>query len=316
MKTVLALLAMFGVAAEARASCGSMACEMNPAWDIESLTHDQGLRLDLRCSYSRADTLRAGSDKVAPPDFEGSGEEIENRRTLNQTLTADLDYAINRTWSVWVQVPVVSRDHAHAIDSLPPEVEQASYAELGDVRVAGKYRFMAADHGWGGGVRIGLKLPTGDTDQEMAPGEAMEASLQPGTGSTDLILGGHLHGSLGDSKWGGFAQLQAQTPLAHRSGFEPGDSVGVDLGVYYPFGESVTGLLQMNYLYRGRDSGGLADPDGHSGGSAIYFTPGLSILVGANMHAYGSVQIPIRQKVNGEQLTAPWILTLGLRVNF
>ncbi|MDD5366890.1 MAG: hypothetical protein PHR30_16255 [Gallionellaceae bacterium] len=316
MKKTIALLAIAGAIPQAQASCGSMACEMNPAWDIESLTHDQGLRIDLRYNYSRADILRAGSDKVAPPDPTGSGEEIENKRTLNQSLTADLDYAINRAWSVSVQVPVVSRDHAHTIDSLPPEVEQASYTELGDVRVAGKYRFMAGDHRWGGGVRFGLKLPTGDTGQEMVPGEPMEAGLQPGTGSTDLILGGHLHGAIADSKWGGFAQVQVQTPLAHRSGFEPGHSYGVDLGVYYPFGESVTGLLQVNYLYRARDSGALADPDGHSGGSATYFTPGLSVLVGANMHAYGSVQIPIRQKVNGEQLTAPWSLTLGLGYDF
>lgn len=190
MKKALTLLALVGVIPQAQASCGSMACEMNPAWDIESLTRDHGLRLDLRYTYSKADTLRAGADRIDPPPLTGSGEEIENRRTINQTLTVDLDYAINRAWSLSLQVPLLSRDHAHTIDDLPPELEQAKYTRLGDVRVIGKYRFMAADHVWGGGLRFGLKLNSGDTDQEMAPGEAMEASLQPDSGSTDLILCG------------------------------------------------------------------------------------------------------------------------------
>jgi len=40
--------------------------------------------------------LRTGSNKTTPPPLTGSGDEIENMRTINQALTADLDYTINR----------------------------------------------------------------------------------------------------------------------------------------------------------------------------------------------------------------------------
>jgi hypothetical protein len=308
-------LVLLAAAPQVRASCGSMACEVNPAWDIDSLTHDHGLRLDVRYTYAKADTLRAGSDKITAAEPSGSGEEIENKYTRNQSLAAELDYAVNRAWSVAVLLPLTSREHAHTLDVTPPEVEQAGYRRLGDMRVSGRYRFMAADHQSGGGVRFGLKLPTGDSHRQMAPGEPMEASLQPGTGSTDLLLGGYLHWSMPDSVWGGFAQIQGQTSIAHRSGYEPGTGLSLDLGAYYPFNESVTGLLQLNYLYRARDKGVLADADGHSGGHALYISPGLSLQVAGNMHVYGLIQIPVKQEVHGEQLTAPWTATLGLRVD-
>ncbi|NTV94322.1 MAG: transporter [Thiobacillus sp.] len=298
----------------AQASCGSMACEINPAWDIDSLAHDRGLRLDLRYVHARADRLRAGSARIAPPSPSGSGEEIEDRYTRNQTLAVDLDYALNRTWGLALQVPLVRREHAHTLDIVPPEIQQAGYTRLGDIRVGGRYRFMADDHQWGGGLRLGLKLPTGATGLEMAPGEAMEASLQPGTGSTDAILGANLHWSFPNSSWGGFAQLQAQLPVDHRSGYEPGRSIGVDLGLHYPISETVTGLVQFSYLHRARDKGSLADPDGNSGGHATYFSPGLSVEVAPNTHVYGVIQVPISQYVNGEQLTARWVASIGLRL--
>ena len=312
MKKVLTLLALAGMAPHTQASCGSMMCEINPAWDTQSLTHEHGLRLDLRYSYSKADVLRAGADKIDPPPFTGSGEEIENRRTLNQTLIADLDYAINRDWSVSLQVPVNSRDHAHTVDNLPPETEAAKYSALGDIRVSGKYRFTAADHQSGGGLRFGLKLPSGGTGKEMAPGTPMEASLQPGTGSTDLILGGYAFWNIPDSNWGGMAQLQSQKALADRNDYRPGTRVGLDLGLHYAITQDVTGLMQLSYQHRARDSGANADPNGSSGGHAVFFTPGLSVGVAPGTHVYGFVQLPLRQYVNGEQLTVRWTATVGV----
>jgi len=96
MKRILNLLALASVIPHAQASCGSLMCELNPAWDTQSLTHEHGLRMDLRYAYAKADVLRTGSNKTTPPPLTGSGDEIENMRTINQALTADLDYTINR----------------------------------------------------------------------------------------------------------------------------------------------------------------------------------------------------------------------------
>ena len=39
------------------------------------------------------------------------------------------------------------------------------------------------------GLSFGLKLPTGEFDVRNAMGALAERSLQPGTGTTDLLLG-------------------------------------------------------------------------------------------------------------------------------
>jgi len=196
---------------------------------------------------------------------------------------------------VAVQAPLVSRDHAHTVDNLPPDVEQAKYSALGDVRVSAKYRFMAADHHSGGGLRFGLKLPSGSTDKEMAPGTPMEASLQPGTGSTDLILTGYTGWTRPDSHWSSLAQLQFQQVIADRNDYRPGTSISLDLGANYAISERVAGLLQLSILQRARDHGGNADPLGNSGGHAVFLSPGLSVTVAPGTHVYGFVQLPIRQ---------------------
>lgn len=312
MKKTLILLALAGTAPHVQASCGSMMCDLNPAWDTQSLTHAQGLRLDLRYTYAKSDVLRAGTREISPPPYTGSGDEIENLRTISQSLTADLDYAIDATWSVSAQLPLVARDHAHTVDNLPPEVEQAKYTALGDARVVGKYRFMAADHMRGGGIRFGLKLPTGGTGEEMAPGVPMEASLQPGTGSTDLILGGYTWWSRPDSRWGGMAQFQAQHAIADNNDYRPGNSLSLDVGLNYALSERVSGLLQLGVLHRARDRGANADPLGHSGGNAVFLSPGLSVTVAPGTRVFGFAQLPLRQDVNGEQLTARWSATLGM----
>ncbi|HNA31102.1 MAG TPA: hypothetical protein PLL19_12960 [Thiobacillaceae bacterium] len=314
-KTLFALL-LAGATPLAWASCGGMMCELNPAWDTQNFTHGRGLRLDLRYAYSRADVLRAGSDSIQPPPFTASGDEIENRRTVTRIFTADLDYAFDRTWGLGLQLPLVARDHAHTLDNTPPELEQADYLALGDVRVIGKYRGMAADRLSGGGLRFGLKLPTGDTRRLMAPGTLMEASLQPGTGSTDLILGADAWWSAAESPWGSLLQVQVQRPVAQREAYRPGTSFSLDLGLNHSFNDTFTGLLQLGYLYRGRDQGANAAPNGASGGYVVHLSPGLSMAVAPGTRVYGFMQWPLRQHVNGEQLTARWSAVVGIGMGF
>jgi len=44
----------------------------------------------------------------------------------------------------------------------------------------------------------------------------------------------------------------------------------------------------------------------------VFLSPGLSVTVVPGTHVYGFVQLPIRQYVNGEQLTPRWSTTLGV----
>ena len=66
------------------------------------------------------------------------------------------------------------------------------------------------------GLNFGLKLPTGDRDVTNSAGQRAEWTLQPGTGTTDIILGGYYSGVLPfkDSSW--FVQALWQAPLNGR----------------------------------------------------------------------------------------------------
>ena len=115
MKTKLLFAALI-CTTNAYASCGSSFCSVNTHWDTQGLVNDDALRVDLRYSYADANTLRSGYGKIAAATPNGSNQgEIENMRTINQTLTMDLDYAINHQWNIAVGLPWLMRDHAHQI---------------------------------------------------------------------------------------------------------------------------------------------------------------------------------------------------------
>lgn len=159
------------------------------------------------------------------------------------------------------------------------------------------------------GVKLGLKLPTGRTDVVNASAAPAERSLQPGTGSTDAILGiSHQDGFGTAGIW--FAALTYQRAVAHDEDYRPGEEVRLDLGLSHPLTGGLRGLLQLNAKYRGRDDGAAAEPD-NTGGRFAYLSPGLSYGFG-RYRLYGFAQLPLYEYVNGVQLTADWGATLGL----
>jgi len=328
MKIKLLIIAMLCTASTAYAGCGSSFCGMNTHWDTQGLVNDEGLRIDLRYSYAKADTPRVGSSKVTNDPALSAGGEVENLRTINESLNMDIDYAINHQWSVMVGVPLVMRDHAHTVAPAPYTVEQNKFSELGDVRVVGNYKSDSGDHLSGSGVRLGLKLPTGKANWEFVPGAGpAEGGLQPGSGSTDAILGAYYHQDAANSPWGWFVSGQLQTALQTRDGYRPGNEVALDLGAHYSLSPALTGLLQLNANFKDRDSGNGAKVNLHTGVQSLNISPGLSYAVAPTTKLYGFVQLPIYQYANSDptllpgdpvygQLTAPWSLSFGISQSF
>lgn len=326
MKPALLFAALLSTTVNAYASCGSSFCAVNTHWDTQGLVNDGGLRIDLRYTYASADTPRIGSAKVAKPVATdigfASGTEVESLRTINQTLNLDADYAIDAKWSVAVGMPVVMRDHAHQIaDPIPAFVttEQKNFSRLGDMRIVGNYRFDSDEHHTGSGVRFGIKLPTGSTDLEMVPGTLLEGGLQPGSGSTDAVLGVYYHQDLADSPLGWFASGQLQAAITLKNDYRPGDDVTLDLGVHYAISPALTGLLQLNAQFKKRDSGTAPNMNPHTGGKSLNLSPGLSLVVVPATRLYGFVQLPLYQYANPDpagspygQLTAPCSFSIGI----
>ena len=122
-----------------------------------------------------------------------------------------------------VQLPVVDRSHEHLHnDAGGPTPEAWSFTEIGDMRVVGRYRFTPAhSHAGAFGLQFGVKLPTGKIYVSNGDGEVAERSLQPGSGTTDVIFGAFYSGPLGDrATW--FADVNGRTPAAPSCIFRPG----------------------------------------------------------------------------------------------
>lgn len=316
MKTKLLLAAILSTTSTAYAGCGSSFCAVNTHWDTQGLASDDGLRIDLRYSYAKADTPRVGSSKVTNnPALAAAGEEVENLRTINKMLNLDIDYPINHQLSAAIAIPMVMRDHSHTI--APATIEQNSFNMLGDVRVLGNYKLDSSDHHAGSGLRFGLKLPTGSTTWEFQPGVVGERSLQPGSGSIDIVLGVYHHQDLEDAPWGWFVSGQLQGAVSIQNDYRPGDSVALDVGGHYAFTPDVTALLQLNAQLKKADSGSTANP--HSGGKSLNFSPGISFSLAPKTKLYSFVQLPLYQYANADpagsdsgQLTAPWSFSMGV----
>lgn len=330
MRPLLALLPLSLAAQFAYASCGSTFCAVNSNWDTQGLSNDAGLLVDLRYSYSKADQWRAGASRSTLATPSGSGEEIENKRTINQLLNLNVDYALNKQWAVMLGLPYVARDHQHTLDAAPdPVLQQAKFTEIGDLRIQAKYKFDGFGRFAGSGVRFGLKLPTGATNQTMTPADPndpatpykLERASQAGTGSTDGILGLYYFRNSPGNDLGWFVSGQYQSALATKDNYRPGNEVTLDTGMHYEAFAGVNLLLQLNAQYRKRDSGSEANPA--SGGYSVNLAPGASYALDSGTQIYGFVQLPLIRYVNTDpadsasgQLATRAAFSLGLTHRF
>jgi hypothetical protein len=289
----------------AQASCGSAFCSINTAWDAQGIAAQPGTSLDLRYEFIKQDQLRAGSSKTSVDT--GEATEI---RTINRNLVASLDYAAASGWGVTASLPLVARSHEHVVNDTQ-EAEAWNFTELGDMRVVGRYQFpVAAFQASSYGISFGAKLPTGRTDVANADNTVAERALQPGSGSTDLIVGGFYRHALAASATGWFAQGTWQHAVASHDGFEPGDQVALNAGMHHALSSALSVMLQLNMVHKEHDAGVNAEPE-LSGGSFVSLSPGVSYAVTPNSRLYGFVQTPVYQHVRGTQLTADWTAVLG-----
>ena len=311
---LLGVLAASLGAGTVHASCGSAFCVINTDWATQGVASEPGTaRLDLRYEFVDQKRLRSGGKQISAS--EDTGDTVESR-TINRNLLATLDYSLSNNWGIAASAPVVSRSHSHISDpTAAATLESWSIAKFGDLRVLGHYRFDAADPQLNRGLSVGLKLPSGDYQVRNGDGTLAERALQPGTGSTDLVLGGYYSspGWQTDSSW--FAQGLVQQPVATKDGFKPGTQYLLNLGYRYPINDSLQALAQVNALIKLRDSGINAESD-LSGSKTVFLSPGLNYALTHDLQLYGFLQLPVYRYVNGTQLSADWSLIVGMTMRF
>jgi hypothetical protein len=277
-----------------------------------------GWRLSFEYDYLHQDELRSGTHPInTVPD----GNELE-RETLNRYLTYGLSYSPTADWDFDLRVPYVIRTHSTYgdFDSTQPlnELSSSRSSSLGDVRLIGNYQGFLATHNLG--VQLGVKLPTGkygtaiDFNAGPNAGTPLDASLQPGTGSTDLILGAYYYRAISQD-FDLTVDGQFQSAVRHRmdqpgNDYRPGNSTTVSFGLRYEANPRWVPQVQVNLLHKSPDQGALADIQS-TAGNVAYVSPGLTAMVLPKLHVYGFAQIPVYSNLYGYQLFPRWTASVG-----
>ncbi len=240
-------------------------------------------------------------------------------------------HRFDHEWGFMAMVPVWNRTFSTDNNGIPgisdadqspsvtPNISTTNAWSLSDMRLMGEYMGFSEDMSTG--LQFGLKLPTGPNDAggyfEGTP--IMDQDTQPGTGTTDTLLGGYQVGNLGDSSW--YVQAMWQHALYAFQGYRPGDSIDAAIGDQYQGIEAATSIiptLEIHYQFRDHDQGGADAQFGNvdSGYSNFYLTPGLQDRIDSHLLANASIFIPLYRDENGYQQVAPYLLSFGLGYQF
>lgn len=319
MKTQLSrliALSFMALPAAAFASCGAAFCTVNTNWTSQSALAEAGPSFDLHYEYIDQDQPFSGGSKITVGQIPHHHDEVS---TVNHSLLATYGHGFGNGWGLSIIAPISDRDHLHIHNHHGEKLkEEWKFTELGDVSVLGRYQFAAVGDILSpgrAGIVFGVKLPSGRFTVANDKGDRAERSLQPGTGTTGIIVGAYFHQRFmaNDASW--FAQAQYQRALDSRSDYQPGAQYSTDIGLRKGVGERLGILVQANFVHKNRDNGSEAEP-ADSGGRYLYLSPGLSYTLSDKLQVYGFYQQPLLRHVNGAQLTANGAVLLGVTGRF
>ena len=282
-----------------------------------------GWRINVEYDFINQDQLRSGTSAVSTVP---NGTELEHQ-TINRYLSLGVSYSPSADWNGFLWVPYVMRSHTtygtyDSSEPLPP-LSGSSSSSLGDAKLIGTYRGILSSHNLG--IQLGVKLPTGAYYDSVKfstgpmAGEPLDASLQPGTGSTDMIVGAYYYQAV-SKNWDIYANGSYQAAVAEKldqpgNDYRPGNLVTVSFGVRYQADPTWVPQLQVNLSRKMADQGALADT-ADTAGTVAYLSPGLSINLSHSMQLYGFVQLPVYSNLSGYQLFPHWTASVGASYSF
>lgn len=280
-------------------------------------------QLSVQYSFMNQDINHSGNNNASPllnPD----------KQISTDFYTLYGQHMFNRSWGIMAMVPYWNRTFTTDLNGTPgqtdahggvnPNIQTAQVGALSDIRVMGMYTGFSPDQS--SGITFGLKLPTGS----YTTNPLLDRDTEPGTGTTDLLLGGFKIGYLG-SHTGWFLQgvyrhaLNSSADISGNPAYQPGDSLTATAGVTYNAhinGISVVPMLQINGQWRGHDHGGgdFQYSNANSGYTNLYLAPGMLLNLNPHWQLNVSYYTPIYRNNNGYQLVPQKLINAGATFMF
>ena len=199
---------------------------------------------------------------------------------------------------------------------------------VGDIALMGRYTFLKQENPETTNVMAGLfgiKFSTGRTDAKTADNkEYLDSHLQPGTGSTDYLLGLSFSHSL--ERFSVSANLLGTITTEGKFGdtthtfgnalnYDAGAKYRVYPGAFSPMKPQFFLALGINGELREREKiDGDTVPD--SGGNTTYLSPGLQLVLAPHWVIELSYQHAVYHKLNGTQLGEAYKAVSGVTYLF
>jgi hypothetical protein len=268
-----------------------------------------GMRIDVR--YLSVGTMYRDGSRT-----ENAERELETHLTQQYSLF----YALGNSVSLATLVPLPRR-HSEAMSGQGALVTGNQFG-VGDVSVLARYKPFVG-HGMESTYILslvgGVKLPTGRTDGRDSQGGLLDAHVQLGTGSTDLLMGASGFAAIGQTAFivnllGGFAGKGS-------NGHQFGNSLNYDATVRYGIlpedydSPQLFATMSVNGELRGyeRQDGAI---DENSGGNVVYVSPGFQLFITPALTFELSYQYAIIHTLYGQQLGEDYRLMSGLQFLF
>jgi hypothetical protein len=170
---------------------------------------------------------------------------------------------------------------------------------LGDSEIMALVHLLSFANGaWQLQGVAGGRVPLGNSAQKNEAGELLEQHLQTGSGAWAGIFGVQLLHASGNVPL--FLSASYQANGANDQDFTYGKVFRFNAAAQKALFNPVDVIAEINGRTADYDAtGGETDPN--SGGTVVYFAPGMRLRLGGALSLRGQVQIPVVENLHGEQ---------------
>lgn len=245
---------------------------------------------------------------------------IEGVHSVDRIINTSLafGYGVTDDLTVSVRLPYVERKNIRESEIEDGEAEAHAHGDssgVGDLLLFGQYRVLKTDS-TDVAMHLGIKAPTGETDDKDNAGHRFETEFQPGTGSWDFLVGSAI--SHVNNKFGYHANVLFNKTNEGSQSTEIGDILNYNFAMTYQLnggGHSEhkhvhhhdtdstdikwDAIIELNGESRLKNKiSGHSEQ--HSGGTALFVSPGLRVTA-ENLSGFISVALPVVENMHGKQ---------------